>query len=84
MLTMRNVMAKTIVAGVDPRTYEVLMVGKMRQNALIAEVYSSPTKSWKVRGSLPHGLLIRNNEMFMYKNFVFCLRMLDDIMVYHI
>lgn len=76
-------MAKTIVAGDDPGTYEVVVVGKTRQDGVIAEVYSSSTKSWKVRGSLPHGLVIRNDEMFVCNGFLFCLTVPDGMMAYH-
>ena len=41
------------------------MVGKTRQDAVIAEVYSSSRKSWNV--SLPHGLVI-DEPQFWYNS----------------
>lgn len=60
------------------------MVGKTRHNAVIAQVYSSSTKSWKVRDSLPHGLVIRNDEMFVCSGFLFCLTVPAGIMAYDV
>lgn len=85
MLSVTSVIGKAIVAGDDPGSYEVLVVGKTSDDAVIAEVYKSSTKSWeKIRGSLPQGLTIRNCEMFVRNGFLFCLTVRDGIMGYHI
>ena len=45
-------------------------------------MYSSSTKSWNV--SLPHGLVIRNYEMFVCNGFLFCSMVPGGIMAYHV
>lgn len=85
ILIVSSVMGKAIVVGDGPGTYEVLVVGKTRDDAVIAQVYKSSTKSWeKMRGSLPQGLVIRNGEIFVRNGFLFCLTVRDGIMGYHI
>lgn len=85
MLSASNVMGKAIVAGDDPGSYEVFVVGKTTDDAVVAEVYNSYTKSWRmIRGSLPQDLAIRNGEIFVRNGFLFCLTVRDGIMGYHI
>lgn len=85
MLSVSSLMGKAIVAADDPGAYEVLVVGKTRDDAVIAEVYNSSTKSWKIiGGSLPEGLVIRNGEMFVCNGFLFCLTVRDGILAYDI
>lgn len=83
-LSVSSVMGKAILSGDYPGTYEVFVVGKTRDGAVTAEMYSSSTKSWKIRGKLPDGSVIRNDEMFVFNGFLFCLTVRDGIMGYHI
>lgn len=86
MLSITSVMGKAIVAGDDPGSYKVLVVGKTSDDTVRAEMYNSSTKSWKmIGGTLPaEGLIIRHSEMFVCNGFLFFLTVRHGMMGYHI
>eukprot|EP01018_Ginkgo_biloba_P037795 Gb_31805 [translate_table: standard] len=85
MLSITGVMARGIVPGKDTESYKVVVVGKSKKNFVVAEVYNSTAKSWKVAGKLPEGwLIIRNEEMVFCNGFLFCMTVHDGIMAYDV
>eukprot|EP01018_Ginkgo_biloba_P037842 Gb_11263 [translate_table: standard] len=84
MSSVSSVMAKGIAAGEDVQSFRVVVMGRSASDSVVAEVYSSVTKSWTMAGRLPDDLEIRNAGMVFCNGFFFSMTARGGIMAYSI
>ncbi|GLJ50509.1 hypothetical protein SUGI_1076240 [Cryptomeria japonica] len=84
MISVSRIMAKAIVpARNNMDAYIVMVVGMTSTGTVLIEAYNSTTKAWKVAGSIPD-VVIRNENVFFFKDSLFGVTSSGGIMVYNI
>ncbi|GLJ50512.1 hypothetical protein SUGI_1076270 [Cryptomeria japonica] len=84
MVSVSRIMTKAILpVGNKTDEYTVMVVGTSSSDKVIVEAYNSTTKTWKVAGSIPDGVII-NENMFFCKGSLFCMTATGGIMAYNI